>query len=178
MAKAVITSFSVKADRAEVAWRSVVPKFGDAKGCSRCHTEEHALLISDEHSNIGCQSCHGSLAEHDANPEIAVDIPNSKVCARCHVKTIGQPSAFHTIIPAKHYVATCLACHNPHSTQAKHPPIVSHPIKNLPKCITCHGPEKFRRPSLRHPDVTAQEDKLCLECHKSGSGPEMGETDG
>jgi hypothetical protein len=178
VAQGVIHNFGVRDNRAEIAWRSIVPEFGNAKGCARCHSTEADRLHSAKHDNIGCQSCHGALAEHETHPSVGVVTPSSAVCLKCHIKVQAQPSELHTIVPAKHYIATCLACHDPHTTAAKHPPVVSHPLKNLPACITCHGPSSFRARTIRHPDVTRQSDASCLECHKAGSGPGMEATNG
>lgn len=178
IARAVIHDYGVRDNRAEVAWKSIVPEFGDARGCARCHDTEHTRLISNQHQKIGCQSCHGALAEHEAKPQVGVVTPSSAVCLKCHIKVQGQPDALHAIVTSKHYIATCLACHDPHTTVAKHPPVVSHPTKGIPACITCHGPGQFRQPSMRHPDVSRQTDASCLQCHKAGSGPGQEATNG
>ena len=178
VARGVIHDFGVRDNRAEVAWRSVVPEFGDARGCARCHTAERDRLHSAQHDGIGCQSCHGALAAHEEHPNIGVRTPTSGVCLTCHFEVEAQPITLRTIIPAKHYISTCLACHDPHTSVAKRPPVVSHPLTDLPACITCHGPGTFRQRSIRHPDVTKQADESCLQCHKAGSGPGMEATNG
>jgi hypothetical protein len=178
IAQGVIHNFGVRDNRAEVAWRSVTPEFGNALGCARCHDTEANRLHSLQHDGIGCQSCHGALAEHEADPAIGVTTPSSAVCLKCHTKVDAQPTFLHAIVPADHYIATCLACHDPHTTEAKRPPVVSHPLKNLPACITCHGPGQFKARTFRHPDVTRQSDASCMQCHKAGSGPGMEATNG
>jgi hypothetical protein len=178
IAQGVIRDFGIRDNRAEVAWRSIVPEFGDAKGCARCHGTEADRLHSAKHDGIGCQSCHGALAEHEQHPNVGVRTPSSVVCLKCHTRVEAQPITLHTILPAKHYIATCLACHDPHTSVAKHPPIVSHPLKDLPACVTCHGPGTFRHQSFRHPDVSGQSDASCLQCHQAGSGPGMEVTNG
>jgi cytochrome c553 len=75
-----------------------------------------------------------------------------------------------TINPYQHYKPVCLECHDPHTTGATRPPIVMHPLDDLPPCVTCHGPEGFKARNLRHPDATT-EDAACLECHGRNRGP-------
>jgi hypothetical protein len=75
-----------------------------------------------------------------------------------------------TINPYQHYKPVCLECHDPHTTDATRPPIVMHPLDDLPPCVTCHGPEGFKARNLRHPDATT-EDAACLECHGRNRGP-------
>lgn len=178
LAQGVIHNFGVRDNRAEVAWKSIVPEFGDARGCARCHSTEGDRLHSAQHANIGCQSCHGALAEHEEHPTIGVKTPPSSVCTKCHIKVDAQPDALHAVVLSEHYVATCLACHDPHTSQAKRPPVIGHPTKGIPTCITCHGPASFKARTIRHPDVTGEADSRCLECHKAGSGPGMEPTNG
>lgn len=178
VAQGVIHNFGVRDNRAEVAWKSIVPEFGNARGCARCHATEADRLHSAKHENIGCQSCHGALADHEQSPSIGVKTPSSAVCLKCHTKVQAQPDVLHTIVASEHYVATCLACHDPHTTSAKRPPVVSHTLQGIPACITCHGPSAFKARTIRHPDVTGQSDKSCLECHEAGSGPGMEPTNG
>lgn len=178
VAQGVMHDFGIRDNRAEIAWRTIVPQFGNARGCAKCHETEALRLHSAEHTGIGCQSCHGALADHETHPDVGVVTPSSAVCLKCHVAVSAQPAALHTIVPARHYIATCLACHDPHRSSAKHPPVVSHPLKGLPACITCHGPQAFKSRSVRHPDVTRQSDASCLQCHKPGSGPGMEATNG
>lgn len=173
---ALIHDYGVRDNRAEVAWRTVNPEFGDASRCSRCHASTSEVLHMNKHSRIGCQSCHGALAQHEANPAIGVITPNSAVCIRCHTSSEGQPDYLKTVVLEDHYTDTCIACHNPHSSIAQNPPVVSHKVKGIPACITCHGPNKFKERTMRHPDVTGLDDESCLACHLKGSGPGMEDT--
>lgn len=172
----LIHTYGVRDVRAEVAWRTVTPEFGDTTRCAKCHGAASDLLHTKQHATVGCQSCHGALNEHEDNPEFGVVTPSSTVCLTCHLDAVGQPEHLATIKLEDHYVTTCLACHNPHSAIAKNPPIVSHKIIDIPTCVTCHGPGQFRQPSMRHPSVTDTTDEECLACHVKGSGPGMKET--
>lgn len=145
--------------------------------CAQCHEPEHARLISATHKTIGCQSCHGPLAAHAeagdkaTSEQVAVKVPTNEVCVRCHIAATGRPAGMREIIPSQHYMSECLQCHDPHTGIANRPPVVKHPLTDLPACVTCHGPEGFKARAERHPD-TATTDQQCLLCHAAGRGPE------
>lgn len=170
VASGVVRMYSFRGDRAQAAWQQIVPSWGDAKLCGTCHTTEHARLLTASHQNIGCQSCHGALADHEKDPAGGTKTPTDAVCLKCHTKVDGQPSYFNAVVAKDHYVSTCLACHDPHTTKANRPPVVIHPLTNLPPCVTCHGPDKFKERDVRHPS-TASNDAYCLSCHLEGRGP-------
>jgi hypothetical protein len=162
-------------------WRARDPEFADSAQCGQCHTIEHARLVSASHAGIGCQSCHGPLAEHadraglNADNGFSAAPPASDVCVKCHTAVLGRPASFRTIVPADHYTSTCLACHDPHTGIANRPPVVSHTLDQLPPCLTCHGPAGFKARNVRHP-LAASSDKACLECHAAGRGPDADRT--
>ena len=168
----IVSAFSFKADRAQFAWRSIDPTFGNAKNCGKCHDTELTRLTSAKHGNIGCQSCHGGQAEHEYSPEGGTRTPDDSICLTCHITSQGQPDSFLTIVPKDHYTSSCLACHDPHTGISNRPPVVSHKTTGLPACVTCHGPDGFKQQSIRHPD-TSSTDKFCLSCHLPGRGPEV-----
>jgi hypothetical protein len=162
------------------AWRARSPVFGTASRCADCHGPEQAKLTSATHAGIGCESCHGPLGAHAlASPgtreaEANVATPTDAVCVTCHVAAVGRPVGFRQIVPADHYVTTCLQCHDPHTGISKRPPVVQHPLDRLPECVTCHGPEGFKARDQRHPTVS-DEDAVCLSCHLPGRGPDGGQ---
>jgi hypothetical protein len=129
--------------------------------------------VSATHAGIGCQSCHGALAEHEED-ELggSVRTPGDEVCLRCHTTVTGQPTPFRAIAPDDHYLGQCLACHDPHTGISEPPPIVMHPLAGLPSCMTCHGPDGFMARLARHPEVT-EDDKTCMLCHAEGRGPDQ-----
>lgn len=155
-------------------WAAHPLRYAESADCSRCHVRESSALWSRRHRDIGCQSCHGALADHDvaSKPDrttIEVAVPTSAVCVRCHTTAEGRPASLPQITLTKHYTADCLGCHNPHSGVSNKPPVVSHPLEQLPPCITCHGPDGFRARTARHPtEPTA--DAICLSCHALGRG--------
>jgi hypothetical protein len=170
--------FSLNRDVDARHWAALDPAFATSSVCADCHAPEASKLVTARHANIGCQSCHGPLAEHVlASPDVAgatvaVAVPTDEVCVRCHVQADGRPAGQAEIMPADHYIATCLACHDPHTGIAMRPPIVEHPLARLPQCLTCHGPEGFKARNQRHPEGL-QTDQECLACHEAGRGPEQ-----
>jgi hypothetical protein len=157
--------------------RAAMPlSYGAGGTCSTCHQAEGGRLLTAGHKAIGCQSCHGALAAHEAAADradastVAVAVPTDEVCVKCHTQAMGKPAGFPQIVPTQHYVSRCLACHDPHTAIATRPPVVQHPLDNLPACLTCHGPDGFKARNLRHP-VIDNDDKACLECHAAGRGP-------
>lgn len=158
------------------SWAALKPEFGVSSTCGRCHEPEAAKATTASHEGIGCQSCHGPLLEHtlvaDESPDDAADlaVPTDELCVSCHVAVVGRPDAVRQIVPADHYVAECLQCHDPHTGISNPPLVVLHPLDRLPACVTCHGPEGFKARNQRHPDV-GDRDAECLACHAVGSGP-------
>jgi predicted CXXCH cytochrome family protein len=138
--------------------------------CATCHEPEVSRLTTSKHAAIGCESCHGALGDHatsNPGPEAValIETPTATLCVRCHARTEGRPAGFAEVVVADHYLDTCLACHNPHSGISRKPPVVVHPIADLPPCITCHGDDAFRRREIRHP-VASQDDAACIACHE------------
>jgi hypothetical protein len=170
--------FALHRDSNAKQWATLPMTFADSSVCATCHTTEAAKLASNPHSGIGCQSCHGALLAHveagqnASKSDVQIKVPTDEVCVRCHAAAVGRPADFATIVPADHYVGQCLQCHDPHTTHADAPPVVSHPLDNLPPCLTCHGPDGFKARNERHPSGVLT-DQECLLCHALGRGPDM-----
>jgi hypothetical protein len=168
--------YTVNRDTNTLQWAALEQSFTSSTVCAECHETEHARLVSATHDGIGCQSCHGALREHAEAGEqagavpVAVARPTDEVCARCHTAAEGRPEGFRQIVPSQHYVSSCLECHDPHTGVANRPPVVLHPLEDLPPCLTCHGPEGFKARNQRHP-TGSEDDNKCLECHAAGRGP-------
>ena len=175
MAWSPYLDFSLHRDADARSWAALDVSFASSSTCGRCHEPESTRLTSGIHASIGCQSCHGPLQAHvDAGDDatastVEVAVPTDEVCVRCHVFAEGRPDAQAQIVPIQHYVSQCLACHDPHTAVANRPPIVLHPLDNLPPCLTCHGPDGFKARNQRHPVV--ESDEACLDCHAAGRGP-------
>jgi hypothetical protein len=177
MAWSPYIDFSLHRDVDAKAWAVLDPTFASSTTCARCHQPEAARAASRSHAGIGCQSCHGPLLAHVESGDAAdsttvqVAVPTDEVCVRCHVQADGRPSTLRQIVPSAHYVSLCLQCHDPHTAVANRPPVVLHPLDNLPPCLTCHGPEGFKARNQRHPSGSV-DDKPCLDCHAPGRGPD------
>lgn len=168
--------FALHRDSNAKQWAALPMTFADSSACAKCHLPEASRLASNAHAGIGCQSCHGALLAHveagqsASKSDVQIKVPTDEVCVRCHAAAEGRPASFKTIVPADHYVGQCLQCHDPHTARAEHPPVVSHPLDNLPPCLTCHGPDGFKARSERHPTGVLT-DQECLQCHAQGRGP-------
>jgi hypothetical protein len=167
--------FALHRDVNAKQWAALDMTFASSSVCAKCHTPESLKLGINPHQNIGCQSCHGALLLHvESSTLIAstvkVDVPTDAVCVRCHAQATGRPADLKQIVPGQHYVSQCLQCHDPHSAIANRPPVVQHPLDNLPPCLTCHGPEGFKARNQRHPSGQLT-DTECLLCHAAGRGP-------
>lgn len=174
--------FSLDPSVNEGQWKELKLSYTQVSACAGCHAPELRKLVSATHMNIGCESCHGSLAEHVAEGDkaeastVKVIKPTEEACQRCHTAAVGRPAGFKDITPSAHYTADCLACHDPHTGISQRPPVVMHPLDDLPPCVTCHGPDGFKARNQRHPEAN-QNDEACLECHGSGRGQGDADTD-
>jgi hypothetical protein len=170
--------FALHRDSNAKQWAALDMSFADSSVCIKCHLTEASRLASHTHADIGCQSCHGALLSHAeagdnaSKTDVLIKTPTDEVCVRCHAAAEGRPAAFKTIVPADHYVGQCLQCHDPHTDFANHPPVVSHPLDNIPTCLTCHGPDGFKARNERHP-AGLLTDQECLKCHEAGRGPQQ-----
>ena len=168
--------YTVNTDTNARQWAALPLSYASSAVCGSCHETEQERLVSATHAGIGCQSCHGALAEHveadesTTSESVEVRVPTDEVCARCHTRATGRPADFRQIVPGQHYVSACLECHDPHTGIANRPPVVLHPLDDLPPCLTCHGPEGFKTRAQRHP-AGSEDDQRCLECHAAGRGP-------
>jgi cytochrome c553 len=182
MAWSPYLDFTLHRDVDARSWAALEPTYATAAMCTRCHATEFQKATSAKHVGIGCESCHGPLLQHAlTSPDVADDsitdgslaiaVPTDDVCVRCHVQADGRPATLLQIVPGEHYVSDCLQCHDPHTGISRRPPIVEHPLANLPPCLTCHGPEGFKTRNQRHP-AGSSDDKPCLDCHAPDRGPD------
>jgi hypothetical protein len=176
MAWSPYLDFTLHRDVDARSWAALDLTFASSSTCASCHEPQAAKAASRSHAGIGCQSCHGPLLAHVEAGEAAdastvrVAVPTDEVCTRCHVQAVGRPGTLRQIVTGSHYVSVCLQCHDPHTAVANRPPVVLHPLDDLPPCLTCHGPEGFKARNQRHPTGSA-DDKPCLDCHAPGRGP-------
>ncbi|KAB2967625.1 MAG: cytochrome C [Thermoanaerobaculia bacterium] len=88
--------------------------------CAECH-DTAAKLKTGAHARVGCESCHGALAAHAADPDAAAP-PQLEVvalCVRCHGANPARPSSHPQVEPEAHAEgAACTDCHEPHAPAA------------------------------------------------------------
>ena len=149
------------------AWAALAPQHVGQALCAECHAAEGIAQDASIHVNVSCEDCHGPGAEHaagtDAARTVALVRPESGICVTCHGATAGRPATFPVVNPASHYSGgACLRCHDPHSIVATRPPLVSHPLADLPECTTCHAPDGLKKVPTGH---TLVADAICLSCH-------------
>jgi hypothetical protein len=152
------------------AWAGLAPRFVGQAACASCHETQAAMQDSSVHVDVSCESCHGPGAAHavsdDAAREIALSEPTGGICITCHAVAAGRPASFPQVDLVAHYSGgECLRCHDPHSIIAFRPPDVSHPLADLPECVTCHAPDGLKKVASGHEIVR---DEICLSCHARG----------
>jgi predicted CXXCH cytochrome family protein len=148
------------------SWAALTPRYGDPSQCASCHATEYARWSQAKHNAVTCESCHGPLAAHAADPGDAgaITLPTTDACITCHEQVTGRPAAQPQVDVAVHYTGvTCLQCHNAHTSLAESPKQITHPLANLPTCITCHGPDQLRQFPAGH---SVADDSVCLGCHR------------
>lgn len=156
------------------AWAALTPRFAGAAACTACHGQQATAQDASIHVDVSCEDCHGPAADHAASDAAARTVvlakPPSSICARCHSATTGRPASFPQVDLATHYVGgPCLRCHDPHSVVAQRPPIVTHPLADLPECTTCHSPDGLKKIPSGHQPVG---DRICLSCHGTNANPD------
>lgn len=149
-------------------WAGLTPQYAGQAACTSCHGREAGIQDASIHRDVSCEACHGPQAAHSSSEaaasKILPDKPNADICVTCHGLVAGRPATFPQIDQAEHYSGDqCVRCHDPHSIVAVRPPVVSHPLANLPECTTCHAPEGLRRIPTGH---VLAEDPVCLSCHE------------
>jgi len=92
--------------------------YAGRQACLDCHDDVAAARRGGRHEKIGCEACHGPLAQHasgDASAKPAQLAPR-RLCLTCHTRNAGKPDSFPQIVPAEHGDdAPCTACHQPHN---------------------------------------------------------------
>jgi hypothetical protein len=85
--------------------------------CVDCHSDVADIRKTNAHARIGCESCHGPLAAHAADPAHAPQRPDPRAtCARCHVPDVAKPPGFKTVNFDEHADSgACTTCHPAHA---------------------------------------------------------------
>ncbi len=85
--------------------------------CEICHDTVAATRTGGRHERIGCESCHGALADHAEDPSSVTPEPPAArmLCVRCHRVNGTRPEAFPQVDPDEHAEEMeCNECHDPH----------------------------------------------------------------
>jgi hypothetical protein len=85
--------------------------------CVDCHSDVADIRKTNAHAAISCESCHGPLAPHAADPAVAPELPDPRAtCAVCHLPNIAKPQGFKTVSFSEHAEpGACTACHPAHA---------------------------------------------------------------
>jgi hypothetical protein len=96
------------------------PAFAGRAACADCHDEAATALAGDVHAPIGCESCHGPLAAHAADPgAVTPEIADvTRLCTDCHAAEPARPATHPQVEVAGHAEgAACADCHEPHAPE-------------------------------------------------------------
>lgn len=178
--------------------------------CQKCHAPEyssweqsaHFRTTLDKHlepSHQGCQSCHGSVTEHLADPTDISKLVSFKgkpaqetsaKCLECHSYT-AEHSNFSRSVHLQNNVG-CVDCHSPHHAKEseqlmreKAPQLCygchleakqqftrtfHHRVnEGLVNCVDCHNPHGSN--TVHQLRTTSAEDQVCFKCHTDKQGP-------
>jgi len=97
--------------------RSLPLHYAGRAACAECHSDVVDLRKGSKHERIGCESCHGPLAQHAADPDaLTPKRPDKKkVCLTCHLTESAKPPRFPQVDPKEHGGSGgCDECHKPH----------------------------------------------------------------
>lgn len=100
---------------AQIAARPI--SYAGQATCVDCHTDVADTRKANAHAAISCETCHGPLAKHAADPENPARKPDPRaVCVSCHKADPAKPAAFKTVNVADHADnGPCTACHPAHA---------------------------------------------------------------
>jgi hypothetical protein len=95
--------------------------FAGEAACLPCHPEQAKMKTGGGHRGVHCESCHGALGAHAADPKSvkATKPPEAQMrafCGACHARNISRPAKFPQQDIERHNPGlACSQCHNPHS---------------------------------------------------------------
>ncbi len=131
-------------------------KQGSAVSCLECHATGYDTETGTYfEEGVGCESCHGPLAEgHPDNPMPVT--PDATLCATCHKTTTDEWRA------SKHGQVglDCQTCHDPHSQTPR-----ANSINEL--CSSCHKDTSSSFTHGTHSEAGLQ----CSDCHMARAQP-------
>jgi uncharacterized CHY-type Zn-finger protein len=92
-------------------------EYAGQAACADCHADVADLRAKARHKSIACESCHGPLAKHAADPgamtpKLPVATP---LCTHCHAANTGKTKRYPTVDITEHAgTESCVTCHKPH----------------------------------------------------------------
>ena len=91
--------------------------YAGREACETCHAEIADKKKQGKHASVGCEACHGPLANHADDPSIQpAKLDTAVLCVRCHEASAARPKNFPQVASADHSNGlTCETCHQPHS---------------------------------------------------------------
>ncbi len=92
--------------------------FAGRAACTECHSEIVSELTAARHGAIGCESCHGPLASHAADPDASkpATLDAIALCSRCHAADPARPPGHPQVQVADHSEGeSCTECHKAHN---------------------------------------------------------------
>jgi predicted CXXCH cytochrome family protein len=92
-------------------------QYAGQQTCVECHGDIADLRAKARHRAIACESCHGPLGKHAADPgEMTPKRPDARpLCVRCHSANTGRPKRYPSVVVNDHAGdENCLTCHKPH----------------------------------------------------------------
>jgi DmsE family decaheme c-type cytochrome len=184
-------------------------QFVGSETCKGCHEDQFKQIDMTPHYKTntmkirgeaahGCESCHGSGAEHVAGGGDKTKIfifkgvkPEevTKRCMACHESNFDQ-SQFKRSTHNENGI-TCTSCHSVHHSKLEHLLVK----KQTPLCFSCHAEQKgdFQKPfhhrveegliqcsdchnahgtlAVRQLRSTPDQDAVCFKCHSDKRGP-------
>ncbi len=96
--------------------------FAGHAACAECHDEVAAKLAGDGHARVACESCHGPLAAHVADPDaVKPELPAvTTLCARCHELNQARPDKHPQVdVDAHSEGNACTECHDQHAPRVE-----------------------------------------------------------
>jgi len=90
--------------------------YAGREACAECHEEEFDTVGGNRHAGVHCESCHGPLAAHAADPTAEpVELPTiEQLCLRCHSKSTARPAFFPQVDEEHSEGEGCGTCHESH----------------------------------------------------------------
>ncbi len=88
--------------------------------CARCHAPQVDVKAAGKHAGLGCETCHGALMQHAANPTHTkpAKLDAKSLCPVCHELNAARPRSIKQVKSVEHSSGeACNTCHQPHAPQ-------------------------------------------------------------